>query len=229
MGRVYDAYGPRWILLIGTFSHAFGLMMTSLSTKYYQIFLSQSVCSPIGAGLLFYPAISAVSTWFFKKRAFALGITTAGSSLGGVVFPIMVERLVSKVGFGWAMRCCAFLIFFLSVIAFLTVKSRIPPSPKPFRVMDFVDPLFELPYLLTGIASFLYYFGMFIPFAYIVLSGTAHGMPQHLAGYLVPILNAARLVGYVRLGFILADSLFYFSQRCRTDFTSIPCRQIWSL
>lgn len=169
-------------------------MMTSLSSKYYQIFLSQSICSPLGAGLIFYPSISAVSTWFFRKRAFALGITVAGSSLGGVIFPIMVERLVPEVGFGWAMRTCAFLIFFLSVIATLTVKSRIPPSPKPFRFMDFIDPLFEVPYLLTGIASFLYYFGMFIPFSYIILSGTANGMSQDLAGYLVPILNAARYV-----------------------------------
>ncbi|KAL9624306.1 MAG: hypothetical protein Q9160_001553 [Pyrenula sp. 1 TL-2023] len=102
----------------------------------------------------------------------------------------MVEQLVLKVGFGWAMRICAFLILFLSVIAFLTIRSRIPPSPAPFRFMDFVDPLFELPYLFTGISSFLFYFGLFVPFTYIVLSGTANGMSQNLAGYLVPILNA---------------------------------------
>ena len=63
---------------------------------------------------------------------------------------------------------------------------------RPFRFMDFVDPLFELPFLLTSIASFLFYFGMFIPFTYIIVSGTANGMSTRLAGYLVPILNAAR-------------------------------------
>ena len=192
VGRIYDSYGPRYLLFIGTLFHVFGLMMTSLSSSYFQIFLSQSVCSPLGAGMIFYPAISTVSTWFFKKRAFALGITVSGSSLGGVIFPIMVERMVPEVGFGWAMRTCAFLILFLCIIANLTIKSRIPPVKRPFRFMDFVDPLFELPFLLTSIASFLFYFGMFIPFTYIIVSGTANGMSTRLAGYLVPILNAAR-------------------------------------
>lgn len=181
-------------MIVGATLHPFGLMMTSLSNEYYSIFLSQSICSPIGAGFLLYPALSAVNTWFFKKRAFALGITISGASLGGVIFPIMVEQLVLKVGFGWAMRICAFLILFLSVFAFLTVRSRIPPTPAPFRFMDFVDPLFELPYLCTGISSFLFYFGLFVPFTYIVLSGTANGISQNLAGYLVPILNATRSV-----------------------------------
>ena len=54
-GRVVDNYGPRWPILAGSFLHIFGLMMTSISTKYYQIFLSQAVCSAIGCSFLFYP------------------------------------------------------------------------------------------------------------------------------------------------------------------------------
>jgi hypothetical protein len=45
--------------------HVFGLMMTSLSRKCYQFVLSQSVCSGIGASLIFTPAMTAVSTSFF--------------------------------------------------------------------------------------------------------------------------------------------------------------------
>ena len=43
--------------------------------------------------MIFYPAMSTVTTWFFKKRAFAFGIIASGSSLGGVIFPIMVSAL----------------------------------------------------------------------------------------------------------------------------------------
>jgi len=39
-GRLFDQYGPRLPIAIGTFMHVFGLMMTSLSTKYYQFVLS---------------------------------------------------------------------------------------------------------------------------------------------------------------------------------------------
>jgi hypothetical protein len=53
-----DELGPRIPILLGSFLHIFGLMMTSISTKYYQFFLAQSVCSGLGCSFLFYPGMS---------------------------------------------------------------------------------------------------------------------------------------------------------------------------
>jgi len=45
VGWVFDNYGPRYLLLFGTFFHVFGLMMTSLCTEYYQfILVSKTHC-----------------------------------------------------------------------------------------------------------------------------------------------------------------------------------------
>lgn len=61
-GKVFDDYGPRYLLIAGTFLHVFGLMMASISKAYYQILLGQAVCSAIGgASLVFSPAFSSVS------------------------------------------------------------------------------------------------------------------------------------------------------------------------
>lgn len=49
--------GTRYMLIAGTFLHVLGLMMTGISKTYYQILLSQAVCSAIVATLLFSPAI----------------------------------------------------------------------------------------------------------------------------------------------------------------------------
>ena len=46
-GKLYDNYGPRWVLLAGSFLHVFGLMMASISSKYYQFLLSQGALSPL--------------------------------------------------------------------------------------------------------------------------------------------------------------------------------------
>ena len=86
-GKVFDNYGPRWLLIIGTFFHVFGLMMTSLSTQYYQFILAQGMVSALGASAVFYAAMSSVGTWFFKNRAASFGIMASGSSLGGVILP----------------------------------------------------------------------------------------------------------------------------------------------
>lgn len=148
VGRLYDNYGPRYIVLIGSFLHVFGLMMASISKEYYQFLLSQGVCSAIGASMVFYPAFNCVTTWFFKRRALGFGIAASGSSLGGVIFPIMVHKLIPKVGFPWTMRICAFMILGLLIIANLLIRSRIPPFPKPVKFMDFARPLTELRFSL---------------------------------------------------------------------------------
>ncbi len=54
VGKMTDDLGPRIPVLIGSFLHVFGLMMTSLSKEYYQIFLAQSICSAMGCSFLFY-------------------------------------------------------------------------------------------------------------------------------------------------------------------------------
>lgn len=67
-GKLFDTYGPRLPILIGSVMHVFGLMMTSISSKYYQILLSQSVCSGLGCSLIFTPSMTAVSEILTLKR-----------------------------------------------------------------------------------------------------------------------------------------------------------------
>jgi MFS family permease len=163
-GKVFDNYGPWYLLIFGTFFHVFGLIMTSLSSQYYQFFLAQSVCSAIGASAVFYAATGSVSTCFFKRRATAFGITASGSSLGGVIFPIMVSKLIPKIGFPWTMRAAAFLILGMLLIANVTVKSRLTPNPRKLDILEFFRPLRDPAFLLMCMAGFMFFFGTFLPF-----------------------------------------------------------------
>lgn len=190
MGRLFDNYGPRWLLLGGTVLHPFGLFMVSLCTRYYQFILAQSICSAAGASLLFFTGATAVSTWFVRHRALALGLTVAGSSLGGVVFPVMVHRLVPQIGFPWTVRSCAFLILALCVFANFTVTSRLRHSPKTFRLSDYWRPLREGPFATFTFAYFLFYLGFFVPYNFIILEAERYGMSPGLSAFLVPIMNA---------------------------------------
>lgn len=58
VGKIYDSNGPRNIILVGSFLHVFGLMMASISSTYYQVLLSQGVCSAIGVACIFQPGAS---------------------------------------------------------------------------------------------------------------------------------------------------------------------------
>ena len=154
--------------------------------------LSQGVCSAMGLCAVFQPSINCIPSWFNNKRGTAYGIASTGSSLGGVIFPIMVSRMIAKVGYAWAMRSAAFLILFLLGIAILTVRSRVPPKPRSLNEASLVQPFHEVKMLLV-IAGFLSLtFGIFIPINYLVIQAMNAGMGYDLAQYLVPILNAAR-------------------------------------
>lgn len=218
-GTLFDNFGPRWILLAGSILHVFGLMMASLSTEYYQFILSQGICSSLGASAVFNACVNSVSTWFAKRRAFALGVTASGSSLGGVIFPIMVTQLIPKVGFPWTMRICAFLILGLLGISNLTVRSRLQHHRKPFRFLNFLKPLKELRFVLTVAGAFCFFWGMFLPFTFVITQAMRYGMSEQMANYLIPILNAASVFGRTVPGYI-ADKIGRFNVMILTTFLS---------
>jgi MFS family permease len=135
--------------------------------------------------------LAATGHWWDKHRALAFGIITAGSSIGGVIMPIMVERLIRSAGFGWAMRGVAFLILGLLVVGNLTVRARLPPLQRKFSFMDFFRHFSEGPFMLLAIGAFFIYIGGFLPFTFLIAQSKAEGMSANLADYLIPIMNAA--------------------------------------
>ncbi|KAL6713045.1 hypothetical protein ACLMJK_009441 [Lecanora helva] len=226
-GKLFDSYGPTVPLLIGSFMHVFGLMMASLSSEYYQFFLSQSVCSGIGTSLIFTPSMTTPQTFFKKKRGIAGGLTVAGSSLGGVIFPLMVQHLIPDVGFPWTMRTCAFLIFTLLVFANLTVSSNFPHKPRPISIMDYIGPLGEPNFAILAVASFFMYWGLFVPFDEIVIAAHHYGMSQYMAFSLVPILNGASFIGRT-VPNIIADKAGRFNVMVVMTLASgILCLALW--
>ena len=222
-GHFFDTFGPRYVLLAGSFLHVFGLMMTSLGSEYYQFFLAQSVCSAIGVSAIFNSCASSVSTWFARRRSTAFGVISSGASIGGIIFPIMVERLIPRIGFAWTMRTVAFLILALLTLTNLTVRSRrihnarSKPLLPPLTPM--VQPLREPPFLFLVLAMFFFSFGTFLPFNFLILQAEAKGMSPDLSNYLISILNAASLPGRVIPG-ILADRLGRFNTMTLTSLIS---------
>ncbi|KAB5522942.1 major facilitator superfamily domain-containing protein [Coniochaeta sp. 2T2.1] len=89
-GPVYDRGYLCLLLVTGSFMVVFGLMMLSLCDKYWQALLAQAFCVGIGAGLLFVPTVSLLPTWFSTRMWLAIGIASSGSSLGGVIYPIVL-------------------------------------------------------------------------------------------------------------------------------------------
>ena len=97
-GRAADAGYARHTVFAGTTLLVFGTFMTSLATKYWQIFLAQGICTGIGMGVIFMPAVAVVGTYFAKRKVMALATSAAGSGTGSVIFPSIVQYLTPQIG-----------------------------------------------------------------------------------------------------------------------------------
>ncbi|PGH20804.1 hypothetical protein AJ80_03431 [Polytolypa hystricis UAMH7299] len=222
-GVLSDIYGPKWIIRAGSVMVLVGLFMTSLCTEYYQFFLAQGLLFGFGVACIFLPAFATTSLYFTKYRALALGITIGGSSLGGVIWPIAIRRLLVEVGFGWAMRTAAFIMVPLLGIGCLTVrlpehKKRGEKKPKP-NMASMKTGAFGL------LTCFMFFaaMGLFVPFFFITSYAISIGMDPDMSFYLISILNGTSLFGRVLPG-ILADRYGRFNVMVlATLFSGIIC------
>jgi MFS family permease len=204
-GPVFDRGNFRTLIILGTFLVVFGMMMTSLASKYWQLFLAQGLCVGLGAGCLFLPSVGIVATYFNTKRALATGIAAAGGSVGSVIYPIVFTRLQPVVGFGWATRVIAFISLFTLTVSILTMRTRLPPSSHSRALFDRAA-WRSAPFVVFSIGLFLTFIGLYIPFFYIIVYAESLGVDENLSFYLLSILNAASVFGRIIPG-LLADKL----------------------
>jgi MFS family permease len=170
--------------------------------------LAQGLLNGLSMGLLAAPAMAVVGHYFRQKRAIAMGIAVSASSIGGVISPVMLNRLLNStsMGFGWSVRIVGFLALALLTFSCLTLVERLPPrGGSLFLPSIFKDPVYVL--AVTGL--FLTLWGLYTPLYYIVTYSEAHGVGTEIAFYMQAIMNGASFFGRVIPG-IAADRFGVF-------------------
>lgn len=184
-------------------TYVFSMMMLSLCKVYWQVMLVQGVLQGVAMGFLQFPAFAAVSQYFEKNRAAALGLVVSGSSIGGIIIPIALSKMLneSSLGFGWSIRVIGFLILPFMAFACLVIKARLPPRKTQLWLLSAYK---DTRFIALIAAMFFMLFGMFTPFFYLPSFAVSQGMQPSLAGYLLSIINAASTFGRIIPG-VLAD------------------------
>lgn len=164
-------------------------------------------------GCLFVPSVAIMPTYFTSKLGLVIGIAASGSSMGGIIYPIMFYRLIDEVGFGWSVRILGFTALATLLVPIAVMKMRVKPA-KPRSLIDwsaFTDvpyvcittstlhrhgslhSLLQMTFTLGCLIGFI---GLYIGLFYISYYGQATGYTDaSLSFYLVPILNAGSVFG----------------------------------
>lgn len=138
IGPIFDVHGPRWLLFAGSILIILATFLLGVCTAYWHFILVFGILAGVGTALIFTPTIAAVGHFFYEKRGNATGLAAMGGAIGGIVFPLMLQNLFPKVGWGWATRIQGFVFVVLLVLANLLVRSRLPPKPNQSIMPDFM-------------------------------------------------------------------------------------------
>ncbi|KAJ6490505.1 MFS general substrate transporter [Mycena vulgaris] len=220
MGRLFD---NGWFALPAACASVALVVLTILMgecTEFWQLLLCQGFALGTASGVIFGPTLAI--HWFKKRRSTAMGIVAAGSSLGGSIIPILVQKLIPQIGFQWTTRVLALLLLFTTGILNLSLKRRLPPVKTSGGISNWK--VFEYkPFSLYTLAVFVCFFGLYTcrspshspihaadlsntVLTYIDVSATNSGISPSFDVYLLAIANASSGGGRIMTG-LLADRI----------------------
>lgn len=195
-GPIYDRGYLRALVAFGSFAIVFGLMMLSICKTYWEALLCQGFVIGIGAGCLFVPCVAVLPTYFSTNIGLAVGIAVAGASLGGVIYPIVLYRLLDTLGFGWSIRIIGFIALGTLLIPIATMRMRVKP-PKPRKLLE-LSAFSDWTWDLFTVATLIGFVGLAIVLFYVSFFGADLKIADtNLAFYIVPIFNAASIFGRI--------------------------------
>lgn len=186
---------------VGIMCLALGL--SSLSTNVTHLIITQGVIYALGGSIAYSPCILLMEDWFDKRRGLAFGVMWAGTGLGGVVLPIVMQQLLDRYGFRTALRAFATALFLLTAPLVRFVKPRVPitsdrnqPSPSSPNLWFLITSTFAL-FELCNIVEAL---GFFLPSLYLPTYAGMIGASSSLQALTVILFNVASVVGCVCMG-----------------------------
>jgi MFS family permease len=98
-GYLVDRFGPRRMMFIGVGIMGFGFLWMSVVDSLFIFYAVYLLLISVGMSIgIRVPALVAPTNWFVRKRGIALGISTSGVGLGGLIVPVLGWLIISL---GW--------------------------------------------------------------------------------------------------------------------------------
>uniref|UniRef100_A0A182TBJ8 Major facilitator superfamily (MFS) profile domain-containing protein n=1 Tax=Anopheles maculatus TaxID=74869 RepID=A0A182TBJ8_9DIPT len=98
-GPIIKRFKPRKAAILGSLLTGSALTLCSYSTKLWQIVLSYSVTFGFGLGLIQSSTFVALNSFFRLRKGRAVGFALAGTGVGQILMPLLVQFLLSNFNF----------------------------------------------------------------------------------------------------------------------------------
>jgi len=213
-GRLTDRWGPRVVIGAGGVLLGAGLAGMSAVTALWQPYVLYGAVAALGMSTAYVPCNATVVRWFVRRRGLAVGVASAGGSVGTFVLPPVAHWLVSALGWRHA-----YLVFgaaiFVALAGVACVMRRDPESlglhPDGIAAPASVGSLggwtvreavrireFWMLFSVFGLT----WTAIFIPLVHLVPLARDLGIAPLRAATLVSALGVAAVVGRLTMGWL---------------------------
>jgi MFS family permease len=222
IGGLNDRFGPRVSVTLCCIISVLGYLLLSQIQAVWQLYLYYGILIGVGIGV-FVPILSTIAKWFFQRRSMMSGIAFAGTGFGVLIFPPLVNWLLSAYNWHLTFIVLAIIIFVVSIFSALLLKSDpskvgqiaygegsaraygVNTGNKSFTLKEAI---LTRQFWLFCIALFGYGFCFFSLDVHIAPYATDVGISSTGAATILSILGGATIVGQIGMGSI-GDKIGY--------------------
>ncbi|KAK3944579.1 MFS monocarboxylate transporter [Diplogelasinospora grovesii] len=213
--KLYPRQG-RWSPIPGLLIMCLGLALSSFSTTVTHLIITQGILYGVGGSVAYSPCIVYIDEWFVRRKGLAYGIMWSGTGLAGVIFPLVLEYLLSTYGFRTTLRLWSALVLVVTVPLAYYIKPRIPiptstsgaASHNSVRARPFdLGFVLSRPFVLYQLANAVEATGFFLPGIYLPqYARSTFGAGPFPSVLTILLVNVAAVVGCICMG-VLIDRL----------------------
>jgi sugar phosphate permease len=133
-----NRYGPRRVMAVSSFMIGLGTLATIAMKQPWQLIALWGVLVGTGTGMVaVVMGATVVQRWFHVHRGLALGLLTASSATGQLIFLPLLAKLVVGSGWRWAVVVISAVALIIAPFAFWVMRDR--PQDKGLKPLGLSD------------------------------------------------------------------------------------------
>lgn len=199
IGPVFDAHGPRWLMLTGLLLYIATFVSLGFCYAYWHFIVVVGIVAGAATSIVFVVPVATIGQYFNVRRGAATGLAMSGGSLGGVMFPLVFDALSDRLGFAWTTRVIGLITIVLLLVGCVMVRPRSKFRKQARRANQSILPDFRIlcspAICLVTAGVFFIEWGFFVGLEYVSSYALAHGISRRLSYLMVVFLNAGSFPG----------------------------------
>eukprot|EP00118_Oscarella_pearsei_P015056 m.133073 g.133073 ORF g.133073 m.133073 type:complete len:514 (+) comp38100_c0_seq1:50-1591(+) len=125
-----NRWGVRPIVLTGAILFTLGILLTSLTNKMWQAFLTYGILTGTGGALIYSPGVGIIPAYFDKRKTLAISLGQTGSYIGVMVISSVMKTIENKRDWRHALYFAGGISSVMIVMALLYRPRFIPLTLK---------------------------------------------------------------------------------------------------